>query len=495
MRRRLALGALATAALLAGWVAHRPPVVEVPGDAPSIRRALAEAPIGAVIRLAAGRYPETLLVSRPVTIEGPPDGSAVIEGDAGAPVVTLVGTRDVTLRHLTISGGEVGVLVKGSDGIVISDNAITDNGLRGVWLVHGSAEIVRNVVRNTTSPYGKGIHVANAMSRPRSIIQGNLVEASGADGILTNFARTVIRGNNVRNNDGYGINVSEMSVADVTDNTVTGSGRPGIFVVDMSTALVEGNRVAGESHGVHLEFHSQAWVTGNRIAATSGCPVVTGVGSVVLLRANRVAGKDCPPPAPWARQVAGPPRQGLWVIGLTGAMLLGLPLLAGGRDRWPVLMVATAAAVQVVHQLEHVVQVVQAKLLHWDEAHGLAGAVLDNEWIHLGFNSVLMIALLAAAFGLGRSGLRRWRRRRPHGLAAFAGVLVMQGYHQVEHLVKVSQLLSLGIAPAPGIAGRAFDLVWLHFSINLAVTALLVVALLSLRLLTHPRSSLARAHL
>jgi parallel beta-helix repeat protein len=485
VRSRQLVGVLGAALVaVVWWVSERPPVIEVPGDARTVAEALASAPDGAIVRLAPGTYQVSLTVRRPVTIES--EGEAVLVGRPDEPVITVTGTRHVTLRRLTITGGEMGVLIEDSEGVLIADNLVTGNSLRGVKVDFGSARIVGNVVADTFSPYGKGIHVANAMSLPPSVVEGNLVEGSGSEGILSNLVRVTVKGNEVRANGSDGIAVSEMSHVRVLGNTVHGNGRAGIYVVDMSMADLERNLVGGNrSDGVRLEFHAQARLLGNQVVGNSGCPVATGTSSAVFQHDNRLeGGAGCSSPEPLALNVQQISPRGLQVILLTGLAILLVPLLVGGR-RWPAFVLAAAAGVQVVHQFEHVVQVVQAHALHQPEAHGLAGAVLDTEWVHLGFNSVLLVALLIALAGYG------WRRLSAAGLGGMvllAGT-VLQGYHQVEHLVKIVQHVTLGSSPAPGILGQSFDLVWLHFSINLVVTGAVVVGLLALGTLSDLRSS------
>jgi hypothetical protein len=146
-------------------------------------------------------------------------------------------------------------------------------------------------------------------------------------------------------------------------------------------------------------------------------------------------------------------------------------------------MFVAAAVVQIFHQFEHVAQVVQAHVLGWKQPHGLAGAAIDSEWVHIGYNSVLTIALAAILLGYGRAGVPSWARRSRACTATLLAGVGLQGYHQVEHLVKIVQHTTLGTTPAPGILGNAFDLVWLHFWINLAVTVAVVVGLLGLGIL------------
>jgi protein-S-isoprenylcysteine O-methyltransferase Ste14 len=122
---------------------------------------------------------------------------------------------------------------------------------------------------------------------------------------------------------------------------------------------------------------------------------------------------------------------------------------------------------QSVHMLEHVAQVVQKFGLGMREAHGLLGAVVDREVVHLTYNVSLfagMAMLVACCLPL------REERRRPW-VVALAAATALQGYHVVEHAVKFQQFLATGHDDTPGILGQALPLIWVHFTINLLVLA------------------------
>ncbi len=276
------------AALTGGLiVAGERRVLDVPGDYPTIQAAVDAAHAGASIRVAAGVYPETILITRPVTIEGPEQGDAIIRGESGRPTVSIIDTENVAIRHLTITGGDVGVLVRGSGSVEIADNKIVDNRLRGVRVVYADARILRNEISRTSGPYGKGIHIANTMSWPASLVQGNLVEANGSEGIITNMARVIIRDNLVRNNGLRGVGILEMSIATVEDNTIAGNADAGLLVLDMSHAEVTSNYVldtragpTGSADGIRLDFHSEVRLVSNHVAGNSGCGITVFNGSV-----------------------------------------------------------------------------------------------------------------------------------------------------------------------------------------------------------------------
>jgi hypothetical protein len=137
-------------------------------------------------------------------------------------------------------------------------------------------------------------------------------------------------------------------------------------------------------------------------------------------------------------------------------------------------------AIQGLHALEHAAQLIQRFVLHERAPHGLLGSWVSFEWMHLAFNLTVGAALVALflAFELHRA------TRRGVGWWAFAGAIVVEdGLHVPEHVVRIVQYLRFGWNPAPGILGHVggvgtgpFDLVVLHSAYNLVVTGLLMVA-------------------
>jgi hypothetical protein len=145
---------------------------------------------------------------------------------------------------------------------------------------------------------------------------------------------------------------------------------------------------------------------------------------------------------------------------------------------------ALLLGVMLAHELEHVVQILQQDALNEtcpNDCRGLLGFIFDVEPVHFAYNTAIFAILVAVVlrFRLWRSG---W---------LVAGVLV-QGYHVVEHVAKLDQWLANGHrSPTPGILGKQFNLVELHFSINTIVFVLVAAGFFSLgfhRLLWQLRS-------
>lgn len=145
------------------------------------------------------------------------------------------------------------------------------------------------------------------------------------------------------------------------------------------------------------------------------------------------------------------------------------------RPRRDLALLAFSALLllQAGHMVEHTAQVVQAYALGQQHAHGIVGA-FDLEVVHLLFNGLLFLGLLALAPFLG------WRRRegvlqRPWR-GTFAALLLLQGYHALEHVVKFQQHLATGAQGTPGLLGQFLPGIPLHFALNAAVLALLAWA-------------------
>ncbi len=121
-------------------------------------------------------------------------------------------------------------------------------------------------------------------------------------------------------------------------------------------------------------------------------------------------------------------------------------------------------AVMLAHELEHVVQVAQKDVVGAtcpNDCRGALGFIFDVEWVHFAYN----VSIFAAVGAL----VAVFRLREPFLLAGLA----LQGYHVVEHSLKLEQWLTNGHrSPTPGLLGQHVSLVELHFVFNSAVFVL-----------------------
>ena len=133
-----------------------------------------------------------------------------------------------------------------------------------------------------------------------------------------------------------------------------------------------------------------------------------------------------------------------------------------------------ALVIQFFHWIEHVAQVYQHMWLGLSikESRGIL-FFLDLEWNHLVFNT-LYLALLIIVW----QGVRRFASFGRNNVAIYAlgGGILIQGYHVIEHIVRIVQYFQIGCTPCKGILGWYIDGVYLHFIFNALVLALPLIA-------------------
>lgn len=146
------------------------------------------------------------------------------------------------------------------------------------------------------------------------------------------------------------------------------------------------------------------------------------------------------------------------------------------------LVVAIAFLVQSAHFAEHVAQIVQIYVegIRPPDAHGLLGSVFDFEWVHFTYNVGLEIALIG--LWLGYRSASSALPAVSSALRLLTGLIVFQGYHSTEHIVKLYQYLfaplyQSGTVPTPGILPTltGWPIFVVHFGINLMVWVLMTL--------------------
>jgi len=139
----------------------------------------------------------------------------------------------------------------------------------------------------------------------------------------------------------------------------------------------------------------------------------------------------------------------------------------------PVFWLMTAVvAIQGGHMVEHVVQLLQVYAFGVpdDDALGLLGYVVQfngtEEWLHLGYNTLYLLALYALIVPL-------WRIRGtviPQAAFWFflAASVWLETWHMVEHGVIIANVIANNGCPCPGIGDAALGVsdTVLHFFYN-----------------------------
>ena len=216
------------------------------------------------VRLDAGVHRGPLVLDRPQVLVGEP--GAVVQGG-------LVITSDnVTVRDLTIVGGENAVDVQESQDVTLERVHISGAKLDGIHARLSSVTVRDCLVDSGANT--QGIDISFAMTLPPSVVDGCMV-VGGAEGVVSHMANVDIRDNDVTGTSLRAITVTEMSMGMVDENRVRDALGVGIFCGDYSHCEIEDNFV---------------WNTRPDYASSDrtrlGFPIVAHYGAAATLRGN-----------------------------------------------------------------------------------------------------------------------------------------------------------------------------------------------------------------
>ncbi len=253
---RPALALFATSWLLAQVLAHAGlPLLRLtwPEDGGELGRAglglSAAAPVAlaAVLGVAWGVEPPTVRLAAGVH-QGPLvlDHAQTLVGDPGTIVRggIVVTADDVTLRDLTVQGGEYGIEVRDAESVELDGVVVEGAALDGINARQSELDIHDCEIRSLPGAATQGIDISFASRLPASIVEDCLV-VGGSEGIVSHMANVMVRDNLVRSTELRGIAVTEMSMGHVEDNLVEDALGVGIFCGDYSHCSIEDNRVTG----------------------------------------------------------------------------------------------------------------------------------------------------------------------------------------------------------------------------------------------------------
>ncbi|MGH2782909.1 MAG: right-handed parallel beta-helix repeat-containing protein [Thermoleophilaceae bacterium] len=181
------------------------------------------------------------------------DSEQILVGARGAVVKggILVTADGVTVRNVTVVGGEHGIHVDGAEDVLLEDVTVRGSELDGINARRSSVTI-RDCIVDVSGRYTQGIDVSFGFDLAPSVIEGCTV-TGGQEGIVTHFAHAVVRENQVSGTSMRAITLTEMSMATVEDNEVEDVLGVGIFCGDYSMCEIEGNSVVGTRPDVASE--------------------------------------------------------------------------------------------------------------------------------------------------------------------------------------------------------------------------------------------------
>jgi nitrous oxidase accessory protein NosD len=223
--------------------------------------------------LAAGVHQGPLVLDHAQTLVGRP--GAVVRGGI------LITADDVTVRGLTVQGGEHGIEVDGAESVELEDVVVEGAELDGINVRRGQVEIRDCTIRSLPNAYVQGIDISFAFDLAPSLVERCTI-TGGLEGIVTHFARVLVRDNRVSGTELRAITMTEMSMGTIEDNEVADALGVGIFCGDYSQCQIDDNsvsnvapdRVSGDHtrQGVAIQAHfgAEAELDGNEILRSPG---------------------------------------------------------------------------------------------------------------------------------------------------------------------------------------------------------------------------------
>ncbi len=146
------------------------------------------------------------------------------------------------------------------------------------------------------------------------------------------------------------------------------------------------------------------------------------------------------------------------------------PTVVRTLPTWIHILFAFLLVEQFFHQAEHVTQIYQFRIL------GLAPTssrgflwFLDDEWNHFVFNGLYFTGLLLVFAVMIRALIRQHVQRNVANVGFIYAFLILEGWHMVEHTVRIVQHVQGLCDQCPGILDplTGINRLYLHFFFNL----------------------------
>ncbi|XXQ68417.1 nitrous oxide reductase family maturation protein NosD [Neisseriaceae bacterium B1] len=244
----------------------------------NLQAAIDAAQSGDTIQLAAGKYQTKILITKPLTLKGMPDHSAIIEGDRTGRTLTI-SAPDVTVKNLTVTRSgmslpemDAGIFLdKTATRAQVLDNHILDNSV-GVYMWGAAESLVQGntIVGNKqlrVNERGNGVTVWNS---PNAKVLHNDI-SYGRDGIFSNASNFNTFNHNTFHKLRYGVhymytNDSEISHNISYDNTIG-------YAIMFSERIKVNHNVSWNNieQGIMLNYANHSEIIGNAVDKSEKC--------------------------------------------------------------------------------------------------------------------------------------------------------------------------------------------------------------------------------
>ena len=225
------------------------------------------------VRLSAGIHDGPLVLDRAQNLVGDP--GAVVRGGI------LVTADNVTIRDVTVVGGENGIEVDDAHNVTLDHVRISGVKLDGVHVRRSSVSIRNCLIHSPAGDYAQGIDISFGFDLAPSLVE-NCTVIGGREGLVTHFAHASVRDNRVSGTSLRALTLTEMSMAVVEGNDVRDSLGVGIFCGDYSECEIDDNSVSGirpdqasgdtsrTGVGILAHYGATAFLSGNEVSDSPG---------------------------------------------------------------------------------------------------------------------------------------------------------------------------------------------------------------------------------
>jgi hypothetical protein len=202
---------------------------------------------GGTVHVAAGDYPENLIIRKPMILDGAGSETTRLLADMAGRGIQVIAS-DVEIHGLAVvgtgapspGGGLVaGIWAENAAGLTLRDSAIGPYCGLGIAVGYGTGALIENNVVSQVRDHpdypddatGVLLHMVSGVLR-NNISTGNVngIYVSGDRG--QEFALSVV-GNRIEQNDYWGLNLNNAHrIADLLDNAILNNGGPGVIILD-----------------------------------------------------------------------------------------------------------------------------------------------------------------------------------------------------------------------------------------------------------------------
>jgi nitrous oxidase accessory protein NosD len=192
----------------------------------------------------------------------------------------LIRANKVTLRNVTVIGGENGIDILDSHHVMLDNVRIVGVTLDGIHVRRSSVMIENCKITSPNGPWVQGIDISFSMDKEMSMVEGCTI-VGVREGIVTHMTMVDVMHNHIGATSLRGITMGEMSMGAITHNDVLGAHGVGIICLDHSECSIEHNTIVGtrtdpsgdpSRAGVAIEAHyfAKAKVKRNTIVGSPG---------------------------------------------------------------------------------------------------------------------------------------------------------------------------------------------------------------------------------